>query len=86
MLIYDGVWMDAVDGPGMASSEPTYEFRHGNRRTSNGTSVQNERDRCNILMSDIHVEAFSPRQLPASSFYSHTASSLVGRPYWYINQ
>jgi prepilin-type N-terminal cleavage/methylation domain-containing protein/prepilin-type processing-associated H-X9-DG protein len=90
VLIYDGNWMDAVDGPALSSTEPTYEFRHGSRRYTNNTTevttVHNERDRCNMLMSDCHVEAFSPQQLPTAAFYTHTSSSLKGRPYWFIDQ
>jgi prepilin-type N-terminal cleavage/methylation domain-containing protein len=86
VLIYDGNWMDAVDGPALSSTEPTYEFRHGSQHNTSNTTLRNSRDRCNVLLSDTHVETFTYKQLPSGTFYSASAARAYGRPYWYINE
>jgi prepilin-type N-terminal cleavage/methylation domain-containing protein/prepilin-type processing-associated H-X9-DG protein len=88
VLLYDGNYMDAVDGPYISGGESSYEFRH-NRRGSTFTSTNagtNPPGQCNILLCDGHVEAFASKQLPTGSFYSANAARPYGRPYWYCNE
>jgi prepilin-type N-terminal cleavage/methylation domain-containing protein len=108
VLLYDGNYMNAVDGPYFTSGEPTFEFRHGgfHEQTlpANPTAAQVSaaynpptKGKCNVLLSDLHVEAFGALQLPhptstdtGGTFYN--ANSLTngaeafGRPYWYCNE
>ncbi len=100
VLIYDGNWMDAVDGPYFSGGEPTYEFRHGGSEPpipsytpAAVAAAPIPKGRCNILLSDLHVEGFTYSQLPHSTptnqiggFSSLSAANSFGRPYWFCNQ
>jgi hypothetical protein len=96
VLLYDGNYMDAVDGPFTAENQATYEFRHlgGSGKNALGTaSTVLPKGRCNILLSDCHVESFAASQLPhvtsfnsTGSFYSAAEAAAFGRPFWYCNE
>jgi prepilin-type N-terminal cleavage/methylation domain-containing protein len=100
VLIYDGNYMDAVDGPYFTSCEPSYEFRHGGREpkvsaftTAAIAAAPIPKGRCNILLSDCHAEGFTYSQLPHStaanpggSFYSANSAAVFGRPYWFVDE
>jgi prepilin-type N-terminal cleavage/methylation domain-containing protein len=100
VLIYDGNWMDAVDGPYFSGGEPTFEFRHGGREPAISSytaaavaAAPIPKGRCNILLSDCHAEGFTYSQLPHSTpsnqlggFFSEASAATFGRPYWYVDE
>jgi hypothetical protein len=90
VLLYDGNWMDAVDGPLLGgSTEPTYEFRHSKGLSLSGgvnSSNINSPGKCNVLMDDCHVQSFGVKQLPTGSFYTASQAAAYGSPHWFIDE
>jgi prepilin-type N-terminal cleavage/methylation domain-containing protein len=74
VLLYDGNWMNAVDGPSPVVSAPGYQFRHGSLNT------------CNLLLSDGHAQTYNRKQLPTGTFYTASSAGKYGSPYWFIDQ
>jgi prepilin-type N-terminal cleavage/methylation domain-containing protein len=74
VMLFDGNWMNAVDGPSAVWSGPGYQFRHS------GLTM------CNLLLSDGHAQAYGQKALPTGSFYSASSAGKYGSPYWYIDQ
>ena len=76
VMLYDGNWMNPVDGPPSPTNQNGYQFRHGTPSDL----------RCNLLLSDGHAESFGRKSLPTAAFYTASAAGKYGRPYWFIDQ
>jgi prepilin-type N-terminal cleavage/methylation domain-containing protein len=85
VLVYDGNYMDAAgDGPYLSGGEPTFDFRHGPSKPT--ALAKGRRTFCNMLLSDLHCEAFAPTQLPTVAFPTAIAAKAYGRPFWFCNE
>jgi type II secretory pathway pseudopilin PulG len=86
VLLYDGAWMQAAASGPLHSGTPTYEFRHNKTVFATSTTASNQTDRCNVLLSDAHVEGFGRKQLPQAAFGDPATAARNGRPAWFIDQ